>query len=410
MARALAGECEVVVFYRIDRLSREEEDFHPMLAALRRAGIHCDSPSNPNDGSAESELIWSISTALAKYESVRLGARVRDAHRHLAKTARWHGGPVPWGWKRTDDERGARQVADPELLDVRLWMHERYQEGWALRRIARALNERGIPTRHGRTWSDPTVRAALITPYQVGAREFDGELVFGGNMDPLIPLEVYERTLLAMEARKGSPQTGRPPRTPLTGRHARCGTCGGPMYSRNGHGRLYFLCRQRALGLCERGVAVRADFLVPEVEKRLLAHVGRARANPKPVREVPIDPLAQEVRRLEAALGQLASLYVNGEILDAEYREARRLQVRRLADAQHRLELARERAESAVRSTAVQEALRSLHDIGPEGWAPMSMKAKRDIMDLVLESVTVYPKDEPRNRWAPPHRIRAVWR
>ncbi len=64
MARALAGECEAVVFYRIDRLSREEADFHPMLAALRRAGVHCDSPANPNDGSPEADLIWSISAAL----------------------------------------------------------------------------------------------------------------------------------------------------------------------------------------------------------------------------------------------------------------------------------------------------------------------------------------------------------
>ena len=31
MTRALAGECDVVLFYRIDRLSREEADFHPMV-------------------------------------------------------------------------------------------------------------------------------------------------------------------------------------------------------------------------------------------------------------------------------------------------------------------------------------------------------------------------------------------
>ncbi|MHB8869583.1 MAG: recombinase family protein [Thermoleophilia bacterium] len=55
---ALAGGCDVVLFYKIDRLAREEEDFHAILAALRRAGIHCDSPGNPNDGSPESALSW----------------------------------------------------------------------------------------------------------------------------------------------------------------------------------------------------------------------------------------------------------------------------------------------------------------------------------------------------------------
>ena len=66
-----------------------------MLAALRRAGVVCDSPSNPNDGSPESDLIWSISAALAKYESGRLGARLRDAHRKLARMG---GGPAPCSW------------------------------------------------------------------------------------------------------------------------------------------------------------------------------------------------------------------------------------------------------------------------------------------------------------------------
>ena len=92
MARALAGECDAVVFYRIDRLSREEEDFHAVLAALQRAGVVCDSPGNSNDGSPEASLIWSISAALAKYESVRLVARLKDAHRKLARMGRWEVG------------------------------------------------------------------------------------------------------------------------------------------------------------------------------------------------------------------------------------------------------------------------------------------------------------------------------
>jgi hypothetical protein len=54
--------------------------------------------------------------------------------------------------------------------------------------------------------------------------------------------------------------------------------------------------------------------------------------------------------------------------------------------------------------------LRGLSAIGPDGWAVLSIEAKRDIMDVLLESVTVYPKDEPRNRWAGPHEISVEWR
>lgn len=413
LSRALAGECEAVVFYRIDRLSREEEDFHAALAALKRAGVHCDSPSNPNDGSPEAQLIWSISAALAKYESVRLGARLRDAHRKLARMGRWSGGPVPWGWHRVTDERGVRLVVNPELQEMRLWMHERYQQGWALRRIARALNLRGVPTPRGRKWSDRSVLSALNTPLQVGARLIDGELIFGGNIEPLVPLEVYQKTMAAMEARKGHPQAGRPPRVPLTGRHVRCGNCGGPMYCRYHHrvDELYYGCYRQPHGLCDRGAYVRAAWLIPEVERRLFARVGDARAVRRPVRAMqPVEPLAEEVKRIEASLGQLAALYVEGSLLEGEYREARKLQLQRLQQAHKRLDDAVRRAETLIRADYVEEVLRGLADIGPDGWAALSVQAKRDVFDIVIDRVIVYPKENPRAKRREPHKIKILWR
>lgn len=404
MTRALSGECDVVVFYRIDRLSREEADFHPMLASLRRAGVHCDSPSNPNDGSAESDLIWSISAALAKYESVRLGARLRDAHKRLAKTGRWHGGPVPWGWKRVEDDQGVRLVADPSLVPWRMWMHEHYQAGWSMKRIARHLNEHGIMTRDGKTWSDPNVRCALTTPYQVGSRKDDGHLVNGGNVEALIPMEVYERTLAAMEARKGTPQGGRPPQVMLTGRHVRCGNCGGPMYSRNhAQRRRYFECRNRTFGMCTNGVTIKADELIPEVTRQLLDYAKDGRGK---VRTLPVEKTdASEVKRLEQGLGKLASLYASGELREGEYREARKMQLEKLRIAEERAQSARSRAEAAVRSQAASEVLRGLGGVGEDGWAGLGVQAQRDIMDILVEAVTVY-REHPNE----PARIVVEWR
>lgn len=247
---ALAGGCDVVLFYKIDRLAREEEDFHAILAALRRSGIHCDSPGNPNDGSPESALIWSISAALAKYESVKIGSRIRDAHRRLRSTGRWHGGPVPFGFRLERGENGSQLVADPEEQQVRLWIHDRYHRGWGGQRIARDLNKRGVPTQRGSTWERATVEAILFRPSQVGARDVEGELVFGGNIEAIVPLETYEKTLVIRESRRRRPQTGRPPRVPLTGRHVRCGTCGGRLYARYQHTPpvLYYTCNGRTQG------------------------------------------------------------------------------------------------------------------------------------------------------------------
>lgn len=276
---ALAGGCDVVLFYKIDRLAREEEDFHAILATLHRAGIHCDSPGNPNDGSPESALIWSISAALAKYESVKIGSRIRDAHRRLAKEARWSGGPPPYGFRLVRDESGSRLVADPEQQQIRLWAHEQYHKGWGAQRIARNLNKREVPTQRGRTWERATVEAILFRPIQVGAREAEGELVFGGNIEQIVPLETFEKTLALREARRHKPQGGRPPRTPLTGRHVRCGTCGCRLYARYQHTPdiLYYSCNGRVKGICAKGAAVRAAELLSVVEGRLFRRLRRRR-------------------------------------------------------------------------------------------------------------------------------------
>ncbi|MCL5942128.1 MAG: recombinase family protein [Actinobacteria bacterium] len=410
---ALAGACDVVLFYRIDRLAREEADFHAILATLTRAGIHCDSPGNPNDGSPESALIWSISAALAKYESVKIGARLRDAHRRLAREGRWSGGPPPYGFKRVQDGNGVRLVAEPQEQEVRLWIHEKYHQGWGAQRIARALNQRGVPTQQGKTWQRATVEVILFRPIQVGAREVDGKLVFGGNIEAIVPLDIYQQTLAIREARRHKPQKGRPPRTPLTGRHVRCGTCGSRLYARY-HRKppvLYYTCHGRRQGLCDRGPAVKVDELISHVEERLFQRLKRAHA-PRTRPPAPsIAPLREAVDQVEQALGRLASMYAAGELLEGEYRAARELQLKRLEKAERALERAIARTEDLAQADIIDATWEDLGEMTRAQWRALSVQAQRDIYDLVLDRVVVYPVEEPsRLRSRKARRIEVYWR
>ena len=171
LRRAQDGECEAVVFYRIDRLSREPAHHYAILTSLREAGVRVDSVGLPADDTPEGAFMWDLSAALAKLESLRLGKRLRDMHRRLAAQGRWNGGLVPYGWRHVKDEQGTRLVLDPEEAHWRRWIHEHYQQGWSCRRIARYLNEHGVATRRpGGLWSDGSVWQTLRSSYQVGAR------------------------------------------------------------------------------------------------------------------------------------------------------------------------------------------------------------------------------------------------
>ncbi len=411
---ALAGGCDVVLFYKIDRLAREEEDFHAILAALRRAGIHCDSPGNPNDGSAESALIWSISAALAKYESVKIGSRTRDAHRRLRSTGRWHGGPVPFGFRLERGEAGSRLVAEPEQQKVRLWIHDRYHNGWGEERIARELNKQGIPTQRGRTWERATVRVMLFRPVQVGARELDGELVFGGNIEAIVPLETYEKTIAIHEARRRAPsRQGRTPRVPLTGRHVRCGTCGGRLYARYQRtpAVLYYTCNGKTKGICAAGPAVRAEELAATVEDRLFARLRRAAAPKQRKAPEPLTPLREAVEQAEQALGRLTSMYAGGEILEAEYRSARELQLKRLEKAEERLRRAARQSEDLAQGDVIERMWGDLGGMTRAQWGVLSVQAQRDVYDLLLDRIIVHPLKCPSRRKNPEtRRVEVYWR
>jgi hypothetical protein len=94
--------------------------------------------------------------------------------------------------------------------------------------------------------------------------------------------------------------------------------------------------------------------------------------------------------------------------LSGEYREARKLQIQRLADTQKRLENALRRSQTMIRSAYADEVLAGLFGIGPDGWAALSLEAKRDIFDAVLDRVIVYPKENPRGRGQGLHEVKVL--
>jgi DNA invertase Pin-like site-specific DNA recombinase len=390
---ATKATCDAVVFYRIDRLSREEADFHAILASLRRAGIHVDSVGNPNDGTAESALLWSISAALAKYESVRLGKRISDSHRELARRGRWHGGPVPFGWRRVRDEDGPRLEVAEEEAHWRRWMHERYAEGASCHEIATRLNqETTIRPRSGGWWTNSIIRVMLAAPVQIGARESDGELVRGGNIEPLLSEDVYQRTLALLPAR--SRRRGRSSVFAVPTALFVCGNCGGSLSIYHAHGRPHFYCRSVARGLCDRGVSIDAAAAVTVVEAAVLSRVQKRRpGKPRERHAVPLKAREAGVvlSRARETAARLSVMYASGEMIEAEYRDAVRLARERVEVAEAALRATEQATEREAGREALAGLHAELHRVTPDVWTRLSVPARRQIVNLFIASVTVSP-------------------
>ena len=392
--RAQDRDCDAVVFYRIDRLSREPAHHYAILASLREAGVHVDSVGLPADDTPEGAFMWDLSAALAKLESLRLGKRLRDMHRRLATEGRWGGGVVPYGWRHVHDENGARLVLDPEEAHWRRWIHEQYQAGWSCFRITRHLNDHGVRTRRGVPWHDGVVWNMLRSPYQVGARQTEEGLSAGGNVEPLLTQESYERTLALMQIRHRV--RGRLGSHEIPARICRCGNCGGAMVSGSTkklgerHISTYH-CQRHKIGVCEHGVSIRYHKLLPFVEKRLFQHLKGSRA-PRPKREDEnLAPLIEELERVRDSLGRLALMRAEGQIGEAEFQSARALQRKRQDKLEAKLDRMSHRLEGDVRQSLLDAAWEDLGQLTQETWQVLSLQAKRDIIGLVIDQIVIEP-------------------
>jgi DNA invertase Pin-like site-specific DNA recombinase len=412
LSRATAGGCDTVVVYRVDRLSREPADYYAIRALLQNAGVGIDAAAQPKEASPEGELMWDLSAVLARYESLKLGARLKDMHRRLATTGRWAGGIVPYGWRSVKGEDGTRLVLEPEEAQWRRWMHEQYHAGWSCLRIARHLNARGVATRKGGTWSDGLVWNMLRSPYQVGARQTEDGLRGGGNVEPLLSEETYERTLALMEARHT--RRGRVGSHAIPARLARCGNCGGALAadSHNEKGRSYaiYSCGQRKRGTCDRGVSVRYDAFERYVLERLFAHLQGARATRRRAPSGDVSPLLAEIDKIRDSLTKLAVMRSEGELGEEEYAAARLRQRKRQDSLEAQVKKATDGLEGSARERLLEETWTDLAALTSASWDALPVQARRDIVELVIEKIVVDPLP-PNNTRAPAgSRIRIRWR
>jgi site-specific DNA recombinase len=170
---AAQGQITSVLIYSPDRLSRKYA--YPVLLAeeLSRCGVEIVFLKSPTGGSPEDQLVVQFQGMIAEYERAQIIERSRRGKRHKAREGVVNVlGGAPYGYryvKKTDTSAAYYQVIESEAGVVRLVFHLYTKEHLNIRAIARSLNERGIPTRTGKTrWERSTVWGLLRNPAYQG--------------------------------------------------------------------------------------------------------------------------------------------------------------------------------------------------------------------------------------------------
>ena len=138
-------QCEVLVCYSIDRLSRDPIHLAILAMECDRARVQLEFVSEPLDNTPEGQLIRYVKGYAAQVEREKIRERCIRGKRQVALSGRIHrAGTDLYGYRR-DKARGVREVYEPEASIVR-HIFEGVASGLSLRSIARQLNTEGVPS------------------------------------------------------------------------------------------------------------------------------------------------------------------------------------------------------------------------------------------------------------------------
>jgi len=142
------GRIDVVVVYKVDRLSRSLSDFARMMDVFDEKQVSFVSVTQQfNTTTSMGRLTLNMLLSFAQFEREVSGERIRDKLAATKKKGYWVGGTPPLGYRLQTGEESKGIFIIPEQADLVRTIFERYIDGPSLVAVANELNEAGYTTK-----------------------------------------------------------------------------------------------------------------------------------------------------------------------------------------------------------------------------------------------------------------------
>ena len=326
LREAEAGRFDLLLVYRVDRLSRSVRGLAQILARLDDAEVSFRSATEPFDtASSAGRMMVQLLGVFAEFERSSIVERTIAGMERKAARGEWTGGSVPYGY-RLDSERHFL-VPEPDEASVVPQIFRRYAERLeGSSALATWLTERGLRTRAGKPFNVPGVLSILRN------RAYVGEIFFRGAHypaphEPLVDADLFARAQEVLRERSEDISLRRTNRSEylLTGL-VKCARCGkryvGASAKGNGGRYRYYVCfsRQRyGKDTCD-GDRLPADELEEAILGQLLAVLEREPLVREAISSA-FDELEAEAPQREEEIARIdAEAKRTGEALDRYFR------------------------------------------------------------------------------------------
>src|ERR1700716_296690 len=191
-----AGKIDIIVVYKVDRLTRSLADFAKLVELFDQQNVLFVSVTQQfNTTTSMGRLTLNILLSFAQFEREVTSERIRDKIAASKRRGLWVGGMVPLGYDAKDRKIW---VNEEEAERVRI-IFRRYLELGSLAPLMADLRRQGVVTKLRTLKSGKTVAGVPFTrggmSYLLRNRFYLGEVAFKGEVLPGEQLAILDREL-----------------------------------------------------------------------------------------------------------------------------------------------------------------------------------------------------------------------
>ena len=163
------GLLNAVIVYKLDRISRNVQDFSATFSILQEYDVAFVSVKESFDTSTPiGRTVMYILAAFAQLEREQISIRVADNMQALGAAGKWTGGMLPAGMTSIKKTMNGKQhsylMVDPVKIKPVKKIYELFLSGYTLTGLERYCRDNGIHTQAGKFMSATQIYALLTNP------------------------------------------------------------------------------------------------------------------------------------------------------------------------------------------------------------------------------------------------------
>ncbi len=193
-----ANKVDIIVVYKVDRLTRSLADFVKLVDIFDARDVSFISVTQSfNTTSSMGRLTLNVLLSFAQFEREVIGERVRDKISASKRKGLWVGGPVPLGYQ----SRNKKLSVVPDEAETVWMIFQQYLEIGSVRKLAEDLDRRGVITKRrvlstgrvlgGQAFGLGGLNHLIRNRFYIGEIAYRGE-IHSGDHEPILERELFE--------------------------------------------------------------------------------------------------------------------------------------------------------------------------------------------------------------------------